>query len=124
MRADLPESVRRFVAAHIDAVSLLDVLLLLRAAPDKAWTAAETARALVSTEAIAATSLERLARDRLARRDEDGYRYAPGRDADAVEQLADCYAKRRHTVVALIYGSDVRQATTLADAFSLRRRKR
>jgi hypothetical protein len=121
---DIPDDVRRFVAAHIDSVSMLDVLLLLRAAPEKVWSVPETARALVSTDAMALTNLQRLRAEGLAAAESDGFRYAPGREAEAVESLADCYARRRHTVIALIYGSDLRQATTLADAFSLRRKTR
>ena len=119
----VPEPVRQFLAAHVDSVSLLDVLLLLRAAADKAWTPAEAARALVSSEHMASGHLEQLRGDGLAAATGDGYRYAPGERADVVDQLAECYAHRRHTVIALIYGADTRRATTLADAFTLRRRK-
>ena len=124
MASDIPDEVRRFIAAHIDSVSLLDVLLLLRAAPDKDWTPAETGRALVTSESVAETHLRQLERQGLVKAGEGGFRYTPGGEAASIEGLADCYAKRRHKVIALVYGSDVRQATTLADAFTLRRKKR
>jgi hypothetical protein len=121
--ADLPPEVRAFIARHIDSASLLDALLLLRAAPEKAWSAAEVARALVTTESLAADQLNKLLASGLVVEQGDGVRFRPGADGSTVDELAECYAKRRHTVVGAIYGSDVRSATTLSDAFRIRRRK-
>lgn len=121
-QSDIPDAVRRFIAAHVDSVSLLDVLLLLRAAPDKWWTAPETARALVTAEPMADAHLRRLASERLAEAGDEGFRYRPAGAAQTVDLLADHFARRRHTVIALIYRSDARQAATLSDAFKLRRK--
>jgi hypothetical protein len=56
------------------------------------------------------------------RLDEGVYVYAPsGENAAAVDALADCYARRRHTVIGLIYRPAHRSASSLADAFRLRR---
>lgn len=41
----VPAEVRRFIAAEIESVGQLEVLLLLRGAADKNWTADEVARA-------------------------------------------------------------------------------
>jgi len=123
MAGEISDEVRRFIAEHIDSVSLLDVLLLLRAAPDKAWTADEVSRALVTGEELAESQLATLVRHRLAVSEREGFRYAGGARAEVVDDLAECYAKRRHTVIGLIYGADQRSATALADAFRIRRRK-
>jgi hypothetical protein len=123
MPSDIPVDVRQFLAEHIDSVAVLDVLLLLRAAPDKLWSAAEVGRALVTGEAPAATQLERLREHRLAVDVDGRYRYAPPADHEAtVDALAECFARRRHTVIGLIYGATERSAATLADAFRVRRR--
>ena len=118
----IPASVRAFLAEHIDSVSLLDALLLVRAVPDRTWTASEVARALVTSETLAASQLDHLRRHGLVRREGDGYAYVPAAgDAATVDELADCYARRRHTVIGLIYRPVNRSATSLADAFRLRR---
>jgi hypothetical protein len=56
----VPTSVRGFIASHIVSVAQLEVLLLLRAAADKQWTATEVARALVTQQDAAAGWLEDL----------------------------------------------------------------
>jgi hypothetical protein len=120
---EIPEPVRRFLAEHIDSVGLLEALLLLRAAPDKRWTAEELARALVTGERLADRQLNELHGHRLAVADGTGYRYAAGGEhARTVDDLAECYARRRHTVIGAIYGGgQTRGATSLADAFRLRK---
>lgn len=124
MPSEIPLDVRQFVAEHIDSVGLLEVLLLLRAAPEKPWSAAEVGRALVTGDAAAATHLERLRGHRLAVDVDGAYRYAPPPDQQAtVDTLAECFARRRHTVIGLIYGGPERSATLLADAFRVRRQE-
>ena len=59
----VPAPVRRFIAGHIESVGQLEVLLLLRAAADKQWTADEVARAVVTQPASAAGWLEQLRAD-------------------------------------------------------------
>lgn len=120
----LPALVRRFIAEHVDSVGLLEMLLLLRAAPDKSWTSAELARALVTNEELAEQQLRLLARHGLVTERDGVFDFAPGPHAEALEGLAEAYARRRHTVIGVIYGSDSHDASTLADAFRVRRRKR
>jgi hypothetical protein len=106
MTADIPAAVRAFLAEHIDSVSLLETLLLMRSAPGRGWTPRDLAVALVSSETLAAAQLERLRRDGLLRRQERGYVYAPADDmAVVLDSLAGCYARRRHTVIGLISSS-------------------
>jgi hypothetical protein len=124
MPPEIPEPVRLFLTRHIDSVSTLDALLLLRVAPDKTWSAAELGRALVSSETAATHQLERLLQHRLLAREPAGFRYAPRQDEQAtIDDLAECYARRRTTVIGLIYGADQRPATALADAFRFRRKR-
>lgn len=123
MQGALPESVVRFIAEHIDSTSQLDALLLLRAAPDKSWTAHEVGRALVTGDNAAEIHLQHLCTVGLAERAGESFTYSPGRTDRTVDQLADAYAKRRHTVIAVIYSSDSRTVHTISEAFRLRRRK-
>jgi len=125
VRGELPDDVLRLIAAHIDSISLLDVLLLMRAAPDRSWSPPEVARALVTTEEMARDQLAKLRKAALAREAEGAYTYAPdARWEAAVDGLAEEYARRRHVVIATVYGADRGPASTLADAFKLRKRDR
>ena len=124
MAEPLPVPVRRFIADHVDSVGLLEMLLLLRAAPDKSWTSAELARALVTNQELAEQQLAVLAGHGLVTGRDGAFDFAPGHHAEALEGLAEAYARRRHTVIGVIYGTDSRDANTIADAFRVRRRKR
>ena len=119
----LPSSVRRFIAEHIESVGELELLLLLAAAPDKLWTPEELGRALVTGEEAAHTHLARLVAHGLVTDRGGTFAFTAGPKATAVDELAECYAKRRHSVIGVIYGSDERGATTISDAFRVRRRK-
>lgn len=115
---DIPSDVRRFIAAHLESVSALEVLLLLHGQPDRTWTADDVAAKLV-TKPQAATGFLRHLRDHGLASEEDGrFRYAPHRTVDA---LAAAYAARRHTVIGLIFDRPDPAASALADAFRFRK---
>jgi hypothetical protein len=121
----VPPPVRRFIASHIISVAQLEVLLLLRAAADKEWTATEVARALVTQPEAAAGWLADLAERELATENGGRYRYAPA-DSDVertVDGLAESYAKYRVAVIGLIFGRPSERVTRLADAFRVRRKR-
>ena len=121
----MPASVREFVARHIESVAQLEVLLLLRAAPEKGWTAAEVASALViQPESVAAGWLQDLAARGLAREQGHSYRYHPPEDLRrTLDELAESYAKYRVTLVSLIFAKPSDRITTLSDAFRIRRER-
>jgi hypothetical protein len=120
----VPTSVRGFIASHIVSVAQLEVLLLLRAAADKQWTATEVARALVTQQDAAAGWLEDLRHRGLASERAGRYRYSPANDDldQIVDELAESYAKYRVAVIGLIFGRPSERVTRLADAFRIRRR--
>ncbi len=99
----MPAPVRRFIASHIVSVAQLEVLLLLRAAADKEWTAAEVARALVTQPEAADGWLEDLSQRGLAAESGGSYRYAPAsKELDrTVDSLAESYATYRVAVLFL-----------------------
>ena len=115
---DIPGEVRRFIAAHLDSVSALEVLLLLHAEPDRAWTADDVAAQLVTKPPAAAGFLGHLRDHGLASEQDGRFRYAPHR---AVDALAAAYAARRHTVISLIFDRPDPAASALADAFRFRK---
>ena len=120
----VPASVRGFISSHIVSVAQLEVLLLLRAAADKKWTASEVARALVTQPEAAAGWLEDLRRCGLASESEGMYRYAPANEElnGIVDALAESYANYRVAVIGLIFARPSERITSFADAFRIRRR--
>jgi hypothetical protein len=113
------------VARHIESVGQLEVLLLLRAAGEKEWTAAEVARALVLQLDAAVGWLEDLAGRGLATEEERRYRYGPPSDevGRAIDELAESYAKYRVTVIGLIFSKPSERITVFSDAFRIRRKR-
>lgn len=124
---EIPEGIRRLITERIESVAQLEVLLLLRAAPDKTWSVTEVARALVTRPDAAAGFLRHLVDRGLVRQEgDDAFRYAAsGELGDDVDGLAQCYATRRTTVIGLIFAPRPGDsaAATLADAFRLKRRR-
>jgi hypothetical protein len=124
--AELPEDVERFIAAHIDSLEQLEILLLLRAHPARQFEAREVTAEL---RLGPATAPDRLA-DLVARGflrvsgDPPRYQYAPdsGETARVIGQVAHCYAERRVTVITHIFSPRNDSVRSFANAFNLRRR--
>jgi predicted transcriptional regulator len=123
--AKLPDAVRRFIAAHINSVEQLEVLLLLRADPAREWVPGEVSRELATAPDAAALRLADLEAHGLVRGRLDPvprYRYGKlsrSKEAD-VAALADAYAKRRVAVITEIF-AEPSPAESFSDAFRLRR---
>jgi predicted transcriptional regulator len=123
--AGIPEGVRRLIAEHIHSVEQLEVLLLLRRTEGRSWTVDEVSNELVTQRDSVAERLEDLARRGfLARSGDPSPRYAyesgdEARDRD-VDELADSYARRRVSVISLIFSKPSDTIRSFADAFRLR----
>lgn len=117
----IPERVRRLIDAHIHSVEQLEVLLLVRRDPARAWTADEVSRELVTQEESVRARLEDLTARGFVRREGVSYAYVPSRLDGAVDELAQCYATRRVSIISLIFSKPSDAIRTFADAFRLRR---
>ncbi len=108
---------------QIESVAQLEILLLLRAAGDKLWTADEVSRALVTQSAeTAGTWLADLARRGLAREEDGSYRYDPPAELEhTLDSLAEAYARYRVSVIALIFAKPSERISLFSDAFRIRR---
>lgn len=114
-----------FIRRSIPSVWALDVLLLVRQAPSRRWSAGELVGELRASDAIVTGVLEGFQRDGLVAKDEDGrFRFAPA--ADLLEELtvalAQAYAERPVAVINAITSTDAK-LQTLADAFRLKPRR-
>lgn len=124
----ISQAVRALIVERIDSVVQLELLLLLQASPERAWTAAEVAQELRIEPSWATGQLGELAARGLLAPAPDApgaYRYAPHPpELDAtVVQLSKDYAERRVTVITLIFSKPVDKLRTFADAFRLRKDK-
>jgi hypothetical protein len=121
---EISEPVRRVIAEHIHSAAQLEVLLLLRAVPDRKWSIQDVARAQVSVPEMAEQLLDDLCARGLVAAGGVPRRYSyapPAAVAPVLDDLAEAYATRRVTVVGLIFSKPSSAVTGLADAFRIRR---
>ena len=119
---ELATDVRRFLLERIDAIELLEVLLVLRAGLERAFPIAEISRTLGSNAHSIEARLRALETIRLAASSEFGWRYAPADPAadDLVGRVQQAYRERRLTVINLIYAPRPNDLQLFSDAFRLR----
>jgi hypothetical protein len=125
-RDRLPAELLAFLRAHINSLEQLEVLLLLRGAPDRTWTAGEVSEELRTAKNSASARLADLARDGLVLLDEGtaAFRIDPANpNADVIARLAETYARRRHAVIEAIFAQPVDGIRLFAAAFRFRRDK-
>jgi hypothetical protein len=120
----IPEEVKQFIFTHIDSIELLDVLLLLRAGPDRTWTAREISDHLRANPASIANRLVKLKGIGLVEAEsaaESLCRYKPATpELDALAgALVEACRVRRHHVYELIF-SPMKRAKNFAAAFRVR----
>jgi predicted transcriptional regulator len=120
----VPTEVKRFIAAEIESVGQLEVLLLLRGVADKNWTADEVARALVMQAPAVASWLDKLAGRGLVAVAGDTYRFAPptAEVERTIDELAESYSKYRVAVIGVIFSKPSEGVTRFSEAFKIRRR--
>jgi hypothetical protein len=126
VNSDLPPDVRQFIADYIASVADLEVLLLLRGAADREWSAAEVGKMLYTMPEMSSAQLVRLHAQKLleaAESSEPRYRYAPGTPelARTIDQVAKLYSERRVSMITAIYNRPIDKVQTFADAFRLRK---
>jgi hypothetical protein len=128
METGIPAVVLQFLELHITSIEQLEVLLLLRDQPGRAWTAEEVSRHLRSSVMSIQGRLNDLASRRLLAVTQvekgEAYLYAPGDDetAQTVDGLAKAYKERRLTVINHIYGRPPSELRSFADAFLIKKK--
>jgi DNA-binding IclR family transcriptional regulator len=105
---------------HVRSVWGVELLLLLRADPDRCWTPAELVRELRASTALVNDNLQRFVTSGLVVPDDGGYRYAPASPVleELCAQLESAYRERPVAVINMIARPDPLQS--LADAFKFR----
>src|SRR5690348_12400648 len=104
-KREFTDAFRTFVNKYITSVEQIEVLLILLANPERAWTVTEISSILRSSTNSIASRLKTLQVAGLARPEEgQGYRYAAtGRAHEMVEVLQEEYGARRFSVIELVF---------------------
>jgi hypothetical protein len=118
----IPADIRDFIMRHVDSVTQLEALLLLRANPAETWSLSTAAKRLYTSEHEVAEVLALLCQDGLVSASEGGYRYhgATPEQRDLVERLARIYSRQLIPVTNVIHAKP-RRIRQFADAFRLRK---
>lgn len=123
MAEPVAPDLQAFILQHIDSVTQLEALLLLRREGGTRTLAFVTQRLYVP-EATAAEELATLRGRGLVASDDSGWRYAPAmaETAAMVDRLAETYARALIPVTNLVHGNPLR-LRRFADAFKFRKDK-
>jgi hypothetical protein len=117
------DDVLDFVRNAIGSVWALELLLLLRREPDRAWQQAELIVLLRANARVVAESLAALRGKGLADLDDSGgHRFRPASVplGQAVDALAELYGRKPMAVTNAILSSRNDKIRTFADAFRFR----
>lgn len=104
-KRDFSEAFRAFVGKHIGSIEQIEVLLILHANAERAWTLQEVSAILRTSESSISSRLEALTRSNLAKGDaQSGYTYAAtGQLHEMVEELRLEYRASRYSVIELVF---------------------
>lgn len=119
---ELPRSVQELLDRSITSVEQLELLLLLHANPDRAWTADAAGHEVRTSTHSAGGRLAELVARRLARETPEGYVFAGDAAArSAVSELGRLYSTHRVRVISRIFAKPPESIRDFADAFRLRK---
>lgn len=120
MHSQLSAALRSFLTRCISSVEQVEILLLLRANRERAWSIDEISTQLRSSAHSVQSRLAPLVRSTLVeRREDECYCYTPGADEPVVAELAQEYENRRVRLIEAIFSRPIDSARSFADAFRL-----
>lgn len=111
-----------FIRDTVRSVWALEILLVLRREPERAWSAQAIVDELRASLPLVTGNLEIFETAGLVLRDGEGFRYAPASPwlESLCSELASAYRERPVTVINAIVSSSGDNLRTLADAFRLK----
>jgi hypothetical protein len=118
----VPPDVREFIIRHIDTVSQLEALLILRAHPSEKWDVSRLASRVYTSDREVAEVMERFITEGFLRREGDIYHYDtkdPAADR-IIADLARYYATHLIPITNMIHAKP-RSMRSFSDAFKLRK---
>jgi hypothetical protein len=126
MADELSVEIKQFIDQHIESLAQLEVLLLMRDAPQRLWNSDEISKSLYSPVYIAAPLLADFAKRGFLRVEPStemhyGYHVAHEELDRQIAEVASAYQQRRVAVITLIYSKPLNKVKTFADSFRLRK---
>jgi predicted transcriptional regulator len=117
--------IQQFLAESIHSVEQLEILLLLRASPDSAWTVRDVYQRVLTNETSILASLQKLCEQGLVRKvDEQGYQFVSNPDLQRIlENLARLYKEMPTRLLHALYGAPRSEIDAFAQAFKIRKSK-
>jgi DNA-binding MarR family transcriptional regulator len=125
MGDNFPADVKEFIGQNIHTLAQLEVLLMLRAEPERSWTVNEITNVLYLERQMVNDLLMDLVRRGFAVRLEASFRYQPVNEAVGrlIDRLAQLYHERRVAVTTEIFSKPIDIVKAFANAFRLREEK-
>ncbi len=125
MAGSISESLTQFIRDRLPSLEQIEIVLMLRRDPARAWTAPEVSGALGTPPESTAMRLFLLASNGIVVFDGSSglpkYRYAAGNE-EMLEELQRTYDERRDALVALVGGgAPADPLRSFADAFKLKK---
>jgi len=121
---DSEDAVLEFAGASFRSVWALELLIALRRARDRTWTAAEIIKELRGSRVVVTEALENLLAAALVIEDESGgfrYRVASSAVEETIDALEKLYALKPTLVVRKIVTSPNAKLQILSDAFRIKK---
>lgn len=115
---EIPDSIRKFILAHIDSAELLDVLSLIDAGRIERWSSERISTELRANAKSIEGRLGRLEQLGILEREGKEFLYRPKSPelAKIAEELVRLYGTMKHRVLGLVF-SPLRQMQSIANAF-------
>lgn len=126
MQSNLSSSVEDFILKYIDSLEELEILLLLNASSERAFTVAAVYEHIKSTPLSVQQKLEDLTTKGLVQTTSDNpvqYRFEPQTEELilSVRDLAGAYKERRLRVLECLFSKPISSLRIFADSFKLRK---
>ena len=121
--ASISKDVANFLAAYIDSVMQLEVLLLLYARRTSTLRSSDVAHDLRIDLAWTEAALANLAAAGILVYESSGYRYSPRAASldQTIAELANAYEDRRVTIISMIFSKPADPIRQFTDAFRFRK---
>jgi hypothetical protein len=121
----IPEDVQKFILENIDSIAQMEGLLLLRANPDRKWSAEDVARRIYIKKSEAEIFMNRLSARQLiltSGGQNPLYEYKPHPELEnMVQRMADAYSRYLLPVTHLIHSKEKFKIQNFADAFKIKK---
>lgn len=123
MFTKISSEVQEFIRQHIQSVTLLELLLTMKAAPQRNWCSADISAEMRTNAEYASAQLAILEKKKLIKQvSKDCFRYdEKGEHHIVVEKLEEEYNSHRPTVINYIYSQPIDSIRGFADAFKIKK---